>query len=142
MAKSSTSFDKDTDHSNRKVRGKSERTKILEAMKRDGKTEDDFYDLLVTRAANLEDNFTFKELLTRLSPVPKAVNPLYEFPFDIKGSPHEQALQIIDAISDAKIPSDVGNIIITSISSMLKIQEVTDIDERLKAIEEIAKNVE
>lgn len=128
-----TSFNKDNQPS--KGRGKSERTKILDAMERDGQTEDGFYDLLVKRASNPEDNFTFKELLIRLSPVPKAVSPLYEFHFDITGSPHEQALQIVDAISNGKLPSDVGNIIITSISSMLKIQEVTDIDERLKKME-------
>ena len=133
MATNSTSFSKDKQPS--KGRGKSERTKILDAMERKGQTEDGFYDLLVERAVNPEDNFTFKELLLRLSPVPKAVSPLYEFPFDISGNPHEQALQIVDAISNGKLPSDVGNIIITSISSMLKIQEVTDIDERLKKME-------
>ena len=139
MAKSSTSFDKDTDHAGRKPRGKSERTKILEAMKSAEKTEEGFYQLLVTKAHDPEDNFAFKELLSRLSPVPKAVNPLYEFPFDVDGSPHKQALQIIDAIATGKLPSDVGNIIITSISSMLNIQEKTDFEERLKAIEDASE---
>ena len=134
MAKSSTTFDKDKQPP--KGRGKSERTKILDAMKDTEKTEEGFYKLLVTKAHDPEDNFAFKELLSRLSPVPKAVNPLYEFTFDINGSPHKQALQIIDAIADGKLPSDVGNIIITSISSMLNIQEKTDFEERLKAIED------
>ena len=134
MAKSSTTFDKDKQPP--KGRGKSERTKILDAMKDTEKTEEGFYKLLVTKAHDPEDNFAFKELLSRLSPVPKAVNPLYEFTFDIDGSPHKQALQIIDAIADGKLPSDVGNIIITSISSMLNIQEKTDFEERLKAIED------
>ena len=137
MAKSSTTFDKDKQPA--KGRGKSERTKILDAMKAAEFTEEGFYQLLVTKAHDPEDNFAFKELLSRLSPVPKAVNPLYEFPFDVDGSPHKQALQIIDAIADGKLPSDVGNIIITSISSMLNIQEKTDFEERLKAIEDASE---
>ena len=137
MAKSSTTFNKDKQPV--KGRGKSERTKILDAMKETNKTEEGFYQLLINKAHNPEDSFAFKELLSRLSPVPKAVSPLYEFTFDIDGSPHKQALQIINAIADGKIPSDVGNIIITSISSMLNIQEKTDFEERLKAIEDASE---
>ncbi len=39
MAKSTTSFSSDSQPAQRKPRGKSERTKILEAMARAGKTE-------------------------------------------------------------------------------------------------------
>ena len=136
MAISSTTLQKGD---NLPKRGKSERNKILDAMKSMKKTEAGFYKLLVAKAHDPEDNFGFKELLSRLSPVPKAVNPLYEFPFDIDGSPHKQALQIVSAISAGLLPSDVGNIIITSISSMLNIQEKTDFEERLKAIEDANK---
>ena len=120
-------------------RGKTERTKILDAMKRCGKTENGFYDLLITKSHDEEDSFTFKELLIRLSPIPKAVNPLYEFPFDEKGSHHKQSLQIVNAISKGKIPSDIGHSIIATITSMLNIQEKTDFEERLKAIEDASK---
>ena len=120
-------------------RGKSERNKILDAMKRCGKTEDGFYDLLITKGHDEEDSFTFKELLIRMSPVPKAVNPLYEFPFDEKGSHHKQSMQIVTAIANGKIPSDIGHSIINTISSMLNIQEKTDFEERLKAIEDASK---
>mgnify|MGYP003145153768 CR=1 FL=1 len=121
------------------ARGKSERSKILDAMKRQGRDEDGFYDLLIDKAHDEEDNFTFKELLIRMSPVPKSVSPMYEFPFDEKGSHHKQSLQIVKAISNGKIPSDVGNNIITSISSMLNIQEKTDFEERLRAIEDASE---
>ena len=137
MAKSETTFSKKKQPV--RGRGKSERTKILEAMKRSGDTENGFYDLLVTKAKDPKDNFTFKELLTRLSPVPKAVSPMYSFKFDEKGSHHKQSLQIISAISKGEVPADVGNTIITSISSMLNIQEKTDFEERLKAIEDATK---
>ena len=142
MAKTKTSFDKDKQPKTRKPRGKSERTKILEAMKRAGTTENDFYDSLLERSLNKEDTFGFKEMLNRMSPIPKAVAPLYEFTFNEKGTPHKQAMQVLAAMSKGKIPSDIGALFITGIQSMLKIQEVTDIDDRLKAMEELAKNGE
>ena len=58
-----------------KGRGKSERTKILESFERLSKTEDEFYDLLTLKAFDPEDNFSFKELLVRMSPIPKATMP-------------------------------------------------------------------
>ena len=140
MAKSSTTFSKKAQPT--RGRGKSERTKILEAMKRAGSTEDDFYDSLLERSLDKEDNFGFKEMLNRMSPIPKAVAPLYEFDFDEKGTPYNQAIQVLAAMSKGKIPSDIGALFITGIQSMLKIKEVTDIDDRLKAMEELAKNGE
>ena len=120
-------------------RGKSERNKILDAMKRCGKTENGFYDMLIIKSHDEEDSFTFKELLIRMSPIPKSVNPLYEFPFDEKGSHHKQSMQIVNAIANGKLPSDIGHSIINTISSMLNIQEKTDFEERLKAIEDASK---
>lgn len=133
MAKSSTTFGKDKQPSKR--RGKSERTKILESFQRLGKTEEGFYDYLVERAYNPDDSFSFKELLTRISPIPKAVAPTVTFDFDEKADLHEQSAQILKAISDGDLPPDLGQGIINGIASMLKIKEVTDIDERLKEME-------
>jgi hypothetical protein len=135
MATSSTTMTKKS-RASMKGRGKSERTKILDAMKREGKTENGFYDLLIEKAFSAEDNFTFNELLKRLSPLPKAVAPMIEFKFPDKAVPHKQAIAVMKAISDGKIPPDMGTLFIASIQSMLKIQEVTDIDERLKKMEE------
>ena len=125
-----------------KGRGKSERTKILDAMKRMGETEDGFYDLLTTKAFNPEDNYTFKDLLSRMSPLSKSTAPLVEFDFDEKATPYVQAGQIVKAMADGLIPSDIGKDFVGVIQSMLKIQEVTDIDDRLKAIEELANDGE
>jgi hypothetical protein len=135
MATSSTTMTK-VSRAKMKGRGKSDRTKILDAMKRKGKTEAGFYDLLIEKAFNVEDNFTFNELLKRLSPIAKSVAPMIEFNFPEKAVPHKQAIAVMKAISDGKIPPDMGTLFIASIQSMLKIQEVTDIDERLKKMEE------
>ncbi len=118
-------------------RGKSERTKILEAMKRKGKSEDGFYDLLVSKAHDPEDSFAFGELLKRLSPIKKSVAPLINFKLPEDAKPHEKANYVIQAIASGEIPADMGAIVISGIASMLKIQEVTDFDERLKELERL-----
>ena len=118
-----------------KGRGKSERTKILDAMKRAGQTEEGFFDLLMEKAFNPEDNFTFKELLNRMSPMPKAVNPLYNFDLPKESKPHEKAAFVLDAISTGVIPSDVGNICIQAIKAMIDIEEYTDLKERIEKLE-------
>jgi hypothetical protein len=38
-------------------------------------------------------------------------------------------------VAKGVIPPDIGQMFVTSIASMLKIQEITDIDERLKIME-------
>ncbi len=136
MPKSSTSFNSGNQPKERKGRGKSERTKILDSFGRCSKTEEEFYDLLTTKAFNPEDNFSFKELLSRLSPISKSTFPCVTFEFNKKSLPHEQASQVLDAIAQGIIPSDIGNSFVSSIQSMLKIKEVTDLEERLKAMED------
>lgn len=135
MANSSTTFSKDKQPKN--GRGKSERTKILEAMKRAGQTEDGFYDLLMEKAFNPEDNFTFKELLTRISPIPKAVAPIVQFDFPKDSKPHIQAAFVLDAVANGVIPSDIGNMFVQSIKAMIDIEEYTDLKERIEKLEKV-----
>lgn len=140
MAANSTTFGKGKQPSKR--RGKSERTKILEAMSRAGKTEEGFYDELVARAENPDDNFTFKELMSRLSPIPKAVAPTIKFDLDENGTISEKAEQIIVGISKGNIPPDLGNQLIVSMSSLMNIKEKTEFEDRLKAIEDASKQTD
>lgn len=136
MAKSSTSFSKSKQPKKRRVgKCKTQRTKILEAMKRKGKTEAGFYNMLVTKAMDGNDPFMFKELLSRLSPIPKPVHELVEFDFPKKAKPHEQAAAVLDAIASGIIPSDIGNLFIQSIKSMIDIEEYTSLKTRIEEIE-------
>jgi hypothetical protein len=135
MAKSKTTFSKTTRPKTKSRRGKSERTKILDAMKAVGTSEKDFYELLVTKATSEDDNFTFKELLVRLSPLPKAVAPLVKFEFPKKKAPHIQAAYVLDAVAKGIIPSDTGNTFIQSIKAMIDIEEYTDLKERIEKLE-------
>lgn len=119
----------------RRGRGKSERNKILEAFKRAGKTEDGFYDLLVLKAYDPEDNFTFKEVLNRISPLNKAVAPTIEFDFPEEAKPYIQASAVMKGIADGIIPPDIGAQFISSIKSMIDIEEYTDLKERIEKLE-------
>jgi hypothetical protein len=76
-------------------------------------------------------------VLNRIEPPLKSVSPMVEFEFDITAKPYEQATQVLNAMAQGKIPSDIGQLFVTSISSMLNIQEKTDFEERLKAIEDV-----
>jgi len=133
MAKSSTTFSKTTQP--KKGRGKSERTKILDAMQRAGKTEDGFYDYLLKKAFDPDDSFAFKELLARISPVPKAVAPMYEFDLPSDAKPHVKAEYVLMAIATGKLPSDIGHICIQAIKSMIDIEEYTDLKDRICKLE-------
>ena len=135
MSNRDTQFSSDNQPRTSNRRGKSPKTKILEALKRSAKTEDEFWDLLVMRALDPEDNIALKEVLARLSPTKKATMPKIEFEFDANATPSIQASQILAAASDGIIPPDIAQIFISSIASMMKIEEVTEIANRLTAIE-------
>jgi len=130
-----TSFNKDNQPTKRTPRGKAERTKILEAMKRAGQTEEGFYDLLISKAYNPEDNFSFNEVLKRLYPIPKQVAPNIEFYFNEKSKPNEKAEQIIKAVSQGQVPPDIGVMLISSIKLSIEIEETTELAERISELE-------
>ena len=128
-------FSEDNQPDTRKTRGKSEKTKFIQALKDAGKTEEGFYKLCIDRAFDPDDNFAFKEVLNRLSPLKKSVAPMIDFKFPENGSPLDISNAIIKGIAAGKIPPDIGMQLNSSIAQTMKIQEVTDIDERLKVME-------
>ena len=134
MAKTKTSFD---GTQKRTSRGLSDRTKILNAMKRAGKTENGFYDFLVERALDVDDNFALKEVLSRISPIKKAVMPNVEFDFDATLPPAKQVAQLLDAASKGEIPPDIANTFIQSVKAAVDIEEATDLKERIEQLEKM-----
>jgi len=119
----------------RKPRGKSEKTKFIDALKRKARTEDQFYELCIERAFDPDDNFAFKEILARLSPLSKAVAPTIEFDFPAGAKPYVQAQAIIKGIAEGIIPPDLGSKFISSIKAMVDIEENTDLKERIEKLE-------
>lgn len=119
----------------KKKRGKAEKTKILDALHRASKTENDFFDLLVSKAFNSESEVTFNEVLKRLAPLHKQVAPPIEFTFPENDPPHKQAAAVMKAVSLGQVPPDLGHTFVTSIKYMIEIEESTDLKERIKKLE-------
>ena len=128
-------FSSEKQPSKRKTRGPSPRTQIINALRRASKTENEFWDMVVTRALDPDDNLVIKEIISRLAPPNKATLPTIEFNFTAKATPIVQAGEILKAASDGIMAPDVAQVFISSIASMMKIDEVTEIANRLTDIE-------
>jgi hypothetical protein len=87
------------------------------------------------KAFNPEDSFTFKELLIRISPIPKAVSPIFTFELPKDAKPHIKADYILTAMANGEIPSDIGGICIQAIKAMIDIEEYTDLKDRIEKLE-------
>lgn len=147
MAKSSTTFSEGTQPDKR--RGRSKRNLILEAIKdksllsvdsdsSNDECEKAFFGHILKRAVNPEDQNSAMLLKTVLdkgwSSVKSSMEPV-KFELDKSQTLDGQAGQILSAISDGDLPPDVGVIMINAITNMLKIKEVTDLEDRIKALE-------
>jgi hypothetical protein len=133
--KTKTSFSEEKQPSRRRGRGPSGKTKILDALKRIAKSEEDFYDMLLTRAFDPDDSIGVKEVLTRLSPVRKAVLPSVEFDFDESAPIPDQIASIIKATASGEIPPDISSIFIQSIKNACDIEAATDLKARIEQLE-------
>ena len=150
MAKSSTSITADK----RKAlpqRGKSKRNIVLEALKAKGvlglrsnstneKAEAAFFGEIVGVALNEEDNNRGMCLKLLADKGWASVKPSSEkvvFPFTKDAPPHVQAAEVMDAVSQGLIPSDIGNTFIQSIKAMIDIEEYTDLKERIEKLEKM-----
>lgn len=134
--KTKTSFGKDNQP--RKRRGKAPRTLLLEALEKAGKDESGFYEEMLTRALNKEDPASpqlLKEVLSRLYPNSKPTMPLVEFEFPSESTPLDKVIALEKAVSSAAIPGDVAKLMVDIIKAGMEISEITDIKERLEALE-------
>ena len=139
-------FDSDNqpEMDSRKPRGKGKRTLMLDAIRSTVEGgEAEFLQQVVTVALGNgggEDAKPNPQLLTlvlqRIEPPLKSTMPLIEFEFDENATPSVQASQVMKAVSDGVIPPDVGQLFIGSISSMLKIEEVTVLKNDIDLIKE------
>jgi ethanolamine utilization cobalamin adenosyltransferase len=135
-----------------KPRGRSKRTLILEAIKEkallemdsDSSNEDAekaVFGFMAEAAFNptqdtaAVSNTCLSQLMKKGWSDLKPVMPCEEFTLNKGDSLHNQAADLLIAVSEGKIAPDVASTLITSISSMLKIKEVTDLEDRIKALE-------
>jgi len=133
-------FDQDNqpDYSTRRKRGKSGRTKILEALKRNKLNEEQFLDNLVVIAQDDEhqlQQFVIKEIFEGLMPKVKPVLPCVEVEFDKSGSAFDQCMNILDAVTRGNLPSDISQSLITQVKMSLDIKELTEVAARVEFLE-------
>lgn len=81
-------------------------------------------------------SFCLGQLMKKGWPDLKSVMPCVEFDFDENAEPAVQASQVMKAAANGQLAPDVANTFISSIASMLKIDEVTELQKRLEAIEQ------
>lgn len=129
-----TSFSAEKQPSNR--RGKSFKTMVLEALKKNGKTEQEFIELLVNKAVT-DGGVYLTELMKRYYPHNKQTYDVIEFEYDPEWTAVEKADKIMVAISNGDLPPDIGVMLIDGIAKALGIEEVTELAKRLESIEKL-----
>lgn len=148
MAKSSTTFSEGMQPDKR--RGKSKRTLILEAIQEESllrmspdSSKDDcekaFFGHILARAVNPEDQngaMLLKALLDKGWASVKSTMEPVKFNLDKSKPLSDQANEILFAISEGDIPPDVGVLMVNAITNALKIKEITELEDRIKALEE------
>lgn len=143
--KNQTSFDKDKQPKpeNRKPRGKSKSTLMLDAIRAQCGDEKEFLIKVVKAALGDEladppipPNAQLMTLvLQRIEAPLKATSPRIEFDLPIGGTPVDKAMSIVDSISGGIIPVDIGKELISLIKDCVIIEEGTDLKARIELIE-------
>jgi len=137
-----------------KVRGKAKKTLMLDAIRAQCEGgEQEFLKKVVEHALGFDGAAATEDtpetapippnpqlltlVLNRIEPPLKATMPLIEFDFDHTAKPHEQAAQVIEAVSNGIMSPDIGSMFISSIKSMLEIEEYTELKARIERLEDV-----
>ena len=140
MAKTKTSITPEK-RKTMKPRGKGKQSLMLEAVRAVCGSEQEFLKSVISIGLGSVDNETSPNpvlltlALNRIEPPLKSIAPLIKFDFDADAKPHEQANQVLVAIADGCIAPDIGQMFISSIKSMIDIEEYTDLKERIEKLE-------
>lgn len=140
MSDKITQFTKDNQPSGRPGRGVGWRRKILEAFERAGRTEDEFIDYICKRAFDPADELSprlLDMLVSRLSPLSRAVFPLYKVEIPADATPADRIDAIINAVAKEELPADVANMLVAMIKVGMDVREITELSERLAALEQL-----
>ena len=123
-------------------RGKDKRKLLVEALERNGYTEETLYDTIVEMAITERDTAMMKELIVRFSPLPKPVAPVFEVDFPDDGTPVEKIDAVIRGIANGIIPADIGKMFAEVIKTGLDVAEVTELAQRLERLERLLEGKE
>lgn len=144
MAKHQFTKDNQPDPAKKK-RGKDHRTLMLDALKRNAVTEEAFWDKVIKTAMaeqeSLNQRAMIQEVMMRLSPIPKAVSPTYEFDWNNAASPADKIDRLVEAVSDGDIPADIAHMLAGTIKAGLETREITELHDRLVALEKLIAKI-
>ncbi len=132
-----TSFSAESQPSNR--RGKSFKTMVIDALKKNGKTEEEFIELLVQKAV-ADGGVYLTELMKRYYPHNKQTYDVINFEYDPEWTAVQKADKIMASVAMGDMPPDIGMLLIDGIAKSLGIEEVTELARRLEAIEKLLEN--
>lgn len=133
-------FSSDYQPKDRPTRGKAQRTLMLEALRRRGMTEEEFWDKVLTIAmtdGDLSQRQMLQEVMLRLAPLPKSVDPVYEFDWMGAESPADKIDRLVNAVADGEIPADIASRVAATIKAGIEVREVTELAERLERLEKL-----
>jgi len=138
-------FSAENQPTNRKS-GPNIKAKIIAALGRREMTEEQFIDkwieLAIGDGKEIPGGGVFmSELLKRYSPIPKQSHETIVIEnWPKNGTPAEKASAVLECMSEGIIPPDLGALFIESISKSLGIEEVTDLAERMIALEKLMES--
>lgn len=154
---SGTQYSKDNPTKYRGARGKAKRTIMLEAIHEELLDEmGEHFDtqegaelaymrLMVRRSLDVKDRASSvltKEVMDRLCPVDKATLPTYELDIPEGATPVEKIGAVLKAVAAGTVPPDVGNLLINMITAGVKVEETTELMQRLEAMEKLLMELE
>lgn len=129
-----TSFSSDSQPANR--RGKSFKTMVIDALRKNGKTEEEFIELLVQKAV-ADGGVYLTELMKRYYPHNKQTYDVINFEYDPEWTAVQKADKIMASVAMGDMPPDIGMLLIDGIAKSLGIEETTELARRLEAIEKL-----
>lgn len=122
------------------TRGKSSKTKILNALKKKMNwSEDDLYEHIVSEAFVNNNKDMIEIVIKTAVPIPKTTLQLVNFQYDRNAAYHEKCEVILEAVAAGQIAPDVGQELIYTIKHIASIHEVTELEKRLNDLEDLLR---
>jgi hypothetical protein len=122
------------------TRGKSSKTKILNALKKKMNwSEDDLYEHIVSEAFVNNNKDMIEIVIKTAVPIPKTTLQPVSFQYDRNAAYHEKCEVILEAVAAGQIAPDVGQELIYTIKHIASIHEVTELEKRLNDLEDLLR---
>lgn len=137
-------FDTENQPKDRKPRGRSNRSKVLDGIKAailcdtKEKAEAEYFRHIALRAFNADDKdspMLLKLLGDKGWGSAKPVMDTVSFEFPENGTPAERAFAVVEAISSGTLSPDVGAMIVGIVKDAIVIEESTELKARIEGLE-------